>query len=429
MANEDAQTANREPRTANKYTHAFTFRGKTLHLYKRQQTPHAPWHFRLRRGGEDKPRSLKTADAETAVKRARQALQAHDQGTDAWRDHLDATRQKAKPNSHTVGELLAAYQTAAAVEGNKPRTIHNNAGALRLILRAARELPTTEAADALTLTALQRKTVAAYKASVAAQADAAPDDTAAQRIRRSANSLMRQARSIFNRHLREHYQHTAGLRLPETLDEFLATPMFKAVAKQEYWPPTDTVIESTFQALPTLQRDDPNAFAAIWLALGYGLRKSEIAATRCDWFITRDGLDYLRGDRIAKDGILPDVRAMQGAALQLRAQIQQRAAAQGPDAYLLSGIHQERTDQVFRRVGDWLAGHGWKTQKKIHELRAWAICQVIIKNGWVAGSQWARHKQVSTTQEYYGRYVKSQEIKETIAAPFQPKILPAAEGQ
>ncbi len=54
---------------------------------------------------------------------------------------------------------------------------------------------------------------------------------------------------------------------------------------------------------------------------------------------------------------------------------------------------------------------GWQTQKRIHELRAWAGSKVLERYGVYEASQFLRHKDVRTTQKYYLRYIQMKGLK------------------
>jgi hypothetical protein len=56
-----------------------------------------------------------------------------------------------------------------------------------------------------------------------------------------------------------------------------------------------------------------------------------------------------------------------------------------------------------RRVGFWLDKQGWKTEKKMHELRAY-IGSLIYQVDHMAAMKFMRHKSIKVTEKFYVRY-------------------------
>jgi integrase len=336
----------------------------------------------------------------------------------------------------TLGELFTHYrQGARAIEAS---TVKLNIQALQKMARRV-HLQDDAAApdvDALPLSLLSAQLVRDWKKTVHDQVDAedAAGTAREQQILRTANSLLRQARSLFTPDLREHY-HAAGLRLPDTLRDFCDAASFRNTGKTDYWPPSDTILQKTFTALDALitpapgltetSADQRNMYLAIWLALGFGLRKAEIAAAKNDWFILRDNIIFCRGDVLGKNGNVPDVRVQLGAWDKIKPHLRGDAAA-----HVLEGHHTERSEIVFRRIGEWMERLGWVTQKRIHEFRAFAGSKIAEADGLQAAQAFLRHSSYSTTEKYYMRYrrIRTTEVKLVLpstpaAAPFQPQIV------
>jgi integrase len=171
-------------------------------------------------------------------------------------------------------------------------------------------------------------------------------------------------------------------------------------------------------------------YKAIWLALGFGLRKSEISLAKNSWFQELNGVLYCAGDELAKNNRFPRVRAQLGAWQKLSPYIQ----GQDPDAFVIQGTDQERTDHLFRRCSTWMQGLGWQSQKMIHELRSYAGCQIAMGNSGDtldlrAAQEFLRHASLTTTENFYMRYLRSilKEVKLTlpVPAPFIPQIITA----
>ena len=230
---------------------------------------------------------------------------------------------------------------------------------------------------------------------------------------RGAARILAQARTVFSRDLRTEYR-IRKLPLPAGLHDFLTLTGIKAPVKGDYNKPNDIILARTFAALPALETTDRNLFVALWLALGFGLRKGEISKARADWFSVIGGrvhctLPEQKNGR--EDG---QIEIQNGAWPHLAPHIEPR----GPLQYLLDGTATERQETVHRRCSKWMRALGWATQKTMHEWRAYAICSVAESTRSLEySSKWARHADLTTTQRSYGRYLKITAPEATLSLP------------
>jgi integrase len=253
-------------------------------------------------------------------------------------------------------------------------------------------------------------------------------DSAMRRAKVSGASVMRQAKGIFTKHLLEYYRIEGKLELDmKAISAFKSGASFQGAFKNEYNPPDDATIARTFEALESSRDTHPDRYITCWLALGLGLRKGEIAGVRSDWFVTVDGLPCLELRAvIQRDGteseatkngqIAPRIQVVNGAWEKLEPRI--KALPQG--GHLISGDEVYRRDGNFREINRWLRAMGWQTQKAIHEMRAYAGCQVIMRDGIYKASQWMRHSSVAVTQKYYGRYLNNTISQGPMSVPAAP---------
>ena len=325
---------------------------------------------------------------------------------------------------------------------------------------------------------LTAATVFRWKQAVSTRAESAETDAQTASAYRSANSTLRKLKSLFTNELAEAYRFGHGLTLPANLVEFRAAPGFSDVAKTDYRIPSDTLLAATFASLSAggegrgevVQRqgtnrgqdgqdmgkqnlpsscaqnlgatcraevvDNPHsAFripkscqVAIWLALGFGLRKSEAAAVRGDWIVLLDGVPHLELRRVAdpkkhlaelpttKNGtVCPRIRVTNGAWEHLAPAF----AAAGTD-YVIPGSPTYRCESVFREIADWMRTLGWNTQKAYHEWRAYAGCQVAMRDGLLTASQWLRHSSITVTEAAYGRYIRTTATDAPLQIPKPP---------
>lgn len=325
---------------------------------------------------------------------------------------LRVIQLRRSPTDLTVGRLLKEFARYAAVAGLAPGTARNYPLCLRRILAVA--LPSGTDPDQVSLLDLTARLVFEWRAKVAATVPAG-DDAQRRKVEGSANSMLNQARGLFSARAMEHYRLVAKIDLPPNIREFLDAPGFTDVVKEEYHLPPDSVVARTFADLAGKRESDPDVFVATWLALGFGLRKSEAAAVRAGWFrVTPQGVFLdLRATLVpgsfaekasTKNGsVCPSIQCSNGAWQHLQPIV---ASLQAEDYLLRAPTATGRCEEVFRRLSAWMADLGWATDKKLHELRAYAGCQVARRDGIEAASRWLRHSSIVVTQRHYGRYLR-----------------------
>jgi integrase len=263
---------------------------------------------------------------------------------------------------------------------------------------------------------LTRDLVFRYRQAVQANA-AGEDDARRTQLCRSANTTLRSARALFSPHLLEHYRIIANLTLPD-LSGFRDAPGFRGVSKDDYRIPSDDLVRATLADLEATRLTHPDRYAAVWLALGFGLRKSEAAAVRAGWFVRLNGRLHLELREVVQPGtpgqtntatkngsISPRIAVANGAWEHLAPIV----ALLPPDRHVLApaGTDTYRADALFDEISTWLRGLGWETQKAYHEFRALAGCWVAMRDGLLVARDWLRHSSVTTTERHYGRYVRT----------------------
>lgn len=331
-------------------------------------------------------------------------------------DELKSIHLRRAPEGLTIGALLPHWRSFAAASGISEGARRQYENALRVIWE--RGTGQTEGWEAVALTEYTPALVFRFKEAVlkAAAADEDASDARAQQLRRSANSVLRQSKGMFSRRALEHYRLVARLVLPATLPDFLSSPGFPDTTKEEYHSPPDAVVSATFQSLDKSKETHRNRYVAVWLALGFGLRKSEIAAVRAGWFIKKaDGVQLeLRATVVpgkvavekesTKNGqVFPRIDVSNGAWEKLEPLL----ASLKPEEYVLQcPTATDRVEGVFRGISAWMQELGWGTTKQVHEFRAFAGCQVAVRDGIEAASRWLRHSSILVTQRHYGRYLR-----------------------
>jgi integrase len=413
-------------------THEFKFRGLPRKIFQRG-SPHASWEIRISLNGKQIPKSLGTSARDSAVEIAKRILQAGLEGrVSAALDSLRPPSEQTKSTvaAVTVGQVVTIFQGAPGQA--KPATRYGYICALKRVIEVSLgTMPVWKDRD---LSELNEDLVIRY-GEIKEKTALGKGMAALSRARNGGISTLRQARMIFTRELLHYYSRRAGLVLP-SMDGFRNTPGFGKGRNKDYQPPPDWLIAKTFAELESSREDQPDRYLVCWLALGFGLRKSEISAVRADWFVPVAGrielelravsgrMGYGESEATKNGQLIPRIPVANDAWTRLGPLID----AMAPGAYVIGGTMTWRLDGVFREVNEWLRNLGWKTQKGIHELRAYAGCQVISRDGMLQGSLWLRHGDMATTQRYYGRYVTMRVTDAPMAAVPTPKTLQKPRG-
>ncbi len=326
---------------------------------------------------------------------------------------LDASRLRAAASTVTIGQVVEAFGQAPG--DWTPQTRRGYTGGLRCVIETA--LGEDPAWTERPVSVLTGDLVYRYRQAVLREAAGADAARTAQ-LSRSANTALRSARALFAPALIEYYRRTAQLSLPD-LSEFRTAPGFRGVAKEDYRIPSDDLIRRTMEDLERTRQSHPDRYAAIWLALGFGLRRSEAAAVRAGWFITVGGRVHLELREVIQPGtpaqtsaatkngqVCPRIPVANGA----WAHLEPIVSARKPEQHVLApdGHATYRGDDLFDDLSGWLRTLGWETDKAFHEFRALAGCWVAMRDGLLVARDWLRHSSVTTTEKHYGRYVRTQ---------------------
>jgi integrase len=425
--------------------HHFTHQHRQYRLFKRSAEPGASWYLYFEERGSRILRSSGHAGKAEAVKWAKTFLDARRDDNAAVLAHLLA--RPGVVEYSTVGKVLDWFEVSPAV-AVKPATRRGYLNCARLILRKTH--PAGTDVDKLSAGVWSKDLVLRWNEVITTEAAAAGTEEEASRIKRSANSMLVQAKSIFSLLTREQMLR-AGLLLPD-LTPFVSGAKvfrFKKCDKTDWRPPSDEVIAATlkaWRALLVAQASQPagepgiparcsergagmlpepagtdadatenrNTYAAIWLALSTGMRLGEIAQARWDWLTTADGAPLLLGkadvkNRTGELRIRPIDPFWSEGLEKLKAESRkQKAEMVGA---ILVGHQTETGEAVFRRVAELMRAAGWRTTKAIHALRALSGSWVASKFGVFEAQQWLRHASVMTTEKSYTVLLRDKTFK------------------
>ena len=395
------------------WSYKFTWRGRQI----------------LRRTNYTAEMFANAGGAQAAERAARKQAVAHlrdlEGGLATEADARFRLRAGAKPvELATIGEILDTHERLGQ---GKAETAHGLRQQLRNILNKTGTPDPTKAPGSL----IDAPLVKAYRAAIeAAIVATSASESRAQQMRRTAAATINHARAMFSPAMLARYRD-AGLALDtEAIGRFRVEPLFGRIPRTAYNLPSDAIIAATLSDLERLRAANRNLYVAVWLIIGFGLRRGEIAGLR-----VRD-IEMIGGRAHAvicetwpkghvcnttkNRDTAPKIPIANGAWPRLLPYIEGRPG----ESYILAGDYlADRLDYVARDMALWMRGLGWTSQKTMHELRSWAICQV----GYAAQAAgmdpletmrgWARHGSRAVTEKHYGRYFSN-------TAPDAPLNLP-----
>ncbi len=370
------------------FSHRFFHRGKPHSIFKRRNAVDAPYYVRIQQGKKQFKQSLETNSRPDAIARAKVFIDAV--STEKWKD---VEKLKVRTRASMLAPVLAVYKEKAI---GQRETIRNNSSSMLLIIRTASGKEVDP--EKVSLSDLTETLVTQFQDAMRLRycQEAKPNDTdqriARERADRSSRSIVRQARSLFNRttDILRHYKE-AEITIPDTIQGFMGQKLRGKSTKREYLAPDDKVIAAAFSEIEKLRDLDPNVYQAFWLAVGAGLRKGEIRRVRWDHVIERDGTWWISGG-LGKDGNRIEVP------FQSRA-IEKLMPFRKTEGMIIS----EGGFDWAVRLNSFLTDQGWKTEKKMHELRAY-VGSLIYQLTPIGAMKFMRHTSIKVTETFYCRY-------------------------
>jgi integrase len=213
----------------------------------------------------------------------------------------------------------------------------------------------------------------------------------------SANSVVRQARSIFSRHCIPLYE---DFNLPD-ISGFMRHPLLKEPQHQYKLPPGNAIVAICSDA-HLLKITDPDAYIAFLLEMYFGLRANEVARATWAWVGEDEGGAYIDipWEPHHKSGGKVSVHASVLAELR---------SLNPPDAtgrnHILPGTPHGRYKTIYRRLSQWLHGRGLNRGKTNHELRKFLGSKIATEHGLFAAQKMLRHATPALTSKYYADWV------------------------
>jgi integrase len=297
--------------------------------------------------------------------------------------------------SPNLGKLILLYMEHAPVAA---RTAHNNSLSILKMLEKVRGHPVQP--QTVQLTEINASLVSSYQRTIeeryaeAAEKHAPAQREARERALRSTRSTIRQARCLFSRRgvdLVQIYREN-GIEIPECVFAFTSAHVRGKNTKRDYNAPPDSVVENAIESIE-LMRKDASVFIGFWIAIGAGLRRSEIKFCRWEYLVEINGRPRIIGG-LGKDAEVINVP------------LQSRAfEAILPFRKDSGWMIEDRGGGWCKRLCGWMRNQGFGTRLLIHELRAFLGSQ-LYRESPVLAMRVLRHKNLRTTESSYIRYGK-----------------------
>ena len=367
------------------------------------------YSMRVQFRGRELSFSLRTGNKESAAKRAATIFgDLIHLGIEATIAKHRAPAVKAPEPDVTIGDWISA---ASKVFDGKPATFGGYARGLRFIAseilavsKSRKRYGRTQSrnyrrqVDSAPLSILTPEAIQAWRIRYVKRVGENPARQRSARI--SCNSTLRQARSLFSRNMLE---FIAGIVAPNPL------PFTSA----KFYPRESMRYQSRLDPAVLLQAAkaelDSEAFKALLLALGAGLRRGEI-----DRLLWRQ-VDFIAGSIHIETTDAGGLKTEESAGdvpidttlVSLLHGFRARAhgkfvieAGSGVTASRSWG-QRYRCDYVFTRLTQWLRKQGVEGAKPVHTLRKEAGSIIATKAGIHAASRFLRHADIQVTSMHY----------------------------
>jgi integrase len=366
------------------------------------------WYARIQHGGRREAVGLSTNERQEAGRRAaRLYSRVKSAGWDVALAEFAPGRVKST-GIPTIGELITAATQAADVS---PRSAKNYATCLRVIAAEAFHIRRDKSKydyvkggaaayhQRIDRIRLDKLTPARVQAALNTRINAARDNPLEeQRARTTAATTLRQAKCLFSPRLQLPFKN-----LPNPFDGVRV----KVGTPRKYASMIDagSILRLGKAELATA---DPEAYKALLLALGAGLRKAEIDNLQWQQIDSAGKVirvrttstfhaktDSSEGDVFIDDGLATELDAYRSKATSLH--VLESHLPPKPTA----GFRYYRAKLTFKRLAVWLRSKGVLANKPLHELRKEFGSIVNAEGGIHTASRQLRHASIATTAAHY----------------------------
>jgi len=378
------------------------------------------WSTRFMIDGKHANVNLRTTCERTAAKTALDKAIAALQGR--WGTVVAG--QQLRTQFITIGEIIEIYLASPAPRAAASVKI-GNCNALRRFIRIGKGLDDRAEVDHLGSGCLNVALIRDYQA---VRLEGVAEGKGLERRKRSINSAVADARSVFANYLLDEELYP---NLPDLI-AFKKVQPLPAMRVEYRHEEVAKWVKVVLAHLPELRESDPAAYLLFQLAAGLGLRRGEAMQARKSWITELDGTrvlyvqpteDWLPKGRKERKVPLPDSVYQEILLLSDDSEYIVPASTRRywTPAYTnkagtvvkgawrekqLVNHDNERKYGVSRRLNLWFVDLGWPFAKKIHKVRAWYGAHVSTQHGLFAAQRLLGHADPQTTNQYYADLVE-----------------------
>jgi integrase len=259
----------------------FQYLGRQRRLLKRGNG-FGPWYLRFKLDGRSIWRSLETTENAAAIVTAKKIIDA-EVNADKTGVRDQARALKARPGYALLSKVCEIFKSNFATSATRRASASHYVGSLKKLVRlGAPDVAWEEARTDLLTGELIRKYEAAMVAGIVRVKHGFMDQRSELRVRRTVQSDLKQARSIFRRGIMSWYE---GLAFPDVTsfrDQGITNPRRMKPERLD-----ESMVQSLIAAAPALASENPALYICFLLFSRLGLRNSEQKVARMSW-IRRD---------------------------------------------------------------------------------------------------------------------------------------------
>jgi integrase len=380
-----------------------------------KKVPYGDWTVRIAHGGQRETFPLGTLNREIAATKAKEIfLFVQANGVKAASTVFKKEVEQACLVS--VGDLIAQAKEHLDV---RPKTFGGYARALRKIVADIEGIEDQEGkkfdyrtggrdkwlaqVDSVKLSKLTPERISVWRTAFVARHQG--DKRAERSARISANSFVREARSLFSPEVLKHL-NLSGSGLKRLPFEGITTGARLPMRYRSSVDDIEVLIADACRELNVPERRE--SFKIFCLAALAGLRRGEIdklewPALDFDRGILRLGVTkYFAGKSESSLGDIPLDPELVALFRGFKAQAKGNFVIEAqPLPNLKAGYSHYRAAPAFELLIKWLRAHGISGNSPIHALRKEFGSAMVRKHGIFAASQALRHSDISVTREHY----------------------------
>lgn len=343
-------------------------------------------------------RSLDTGDEAVAIQRAKALVTA--MKDDKWALIQNSSNYRCDSYAK-IDQVIESFKAYAKHQNLAETSVKSYIKRLSMVLRLGQD---NDSIETLSSSSLSEGLVKRFKHNYVDSRMDEENQTARQSVLRSANTILRDARSIFTKDACCWYADN-GLKLPE-LKGFRDTPSFKVDAKHYILPP-ESLRSITVDEGRKLKQTSPHMYLVFLMAYELGMRASEIMNAKLSW-IVRGQSGRPEMQIINRPGFRPKWGRERCIPMSKSVYNDIKEAVLNRDHIIPGKCETKRRDLVWSRFSKWMRSIGWTKEqypKAAHELRK------LIGSEWysnpsigpAAAQEWLGHMSMNTTSKFYAR--------------------------